>query len=233
MNDKRFTPEEFARWMALPEDHPERRALIESPQFEAWRAMHHAFVSAEPASDSAGAGELAARLERSLGIAITPAAGATAARVEPSSRAARHEGASWNERLRSLFSPALRPAFALAAVAVVAAASWWSFERARAPEVVRGGEPHGFAIAEPRPVPGGIRLSWPAVPEADAYRVILLGAGLSEIARIEDLREPSVVLNAASIAGGLRSGSEVQVEVTALRAGDPIATSRVRAIRIP
>ena len=36
MTDTRFTPEEFARLLALPADHPERRRAEADPRFDAW-----------------------------------------------------------------------------------------------------------------------------------------------------------------------------------------------------
>lgn len=228
MSEERFTPEEFARWMALPEDHPERRAHAGSPRVEAWHAMHQAFIRDEAAADPAATTELASRLERSLGLTI-PHDSSEA----PPVRAVRAATDGWS--LRGLFTLVRRPAFAFATLAVIAAgaaSSWWVYERAHTPAAMRGESSRGFLIAEPLETPEGLLLTWPAIAGADEYRVILLGADLTERGRIEGLRKPEVALTVRALSGSLPADGELQVEIIALRAGDPLATSSARTIHL-
>lgn len=62
--------------------------------------------------------------------------------------------------------------------------------------------------------------------------MILLGADLTERGRIEGPRKPEVSLTVRALSGSLPADGELQVEVIALRAGDPLATSRARTIHL-
>jgi hypothetical protein len=235
MNDGRFDPDDFPRVLALPEDHPERIRAERSPRFQAWKHMLAEFESPgdvllSPEERSAAEGELAGRVERVL--PARPAARVGERRAESIRvRDARGPTAWFSAWLRA---PAWKPALAVAAVAIVATLGWWSFERVREPGVVRGvgGATAAFDL---RAAPGrdGLALTWPAVPDADAYRVVFYGADLAERARVDGLPEPRMTLRAGALPAGLGHGETALAEVTALRRGDAIATSRMTSVRVP
>jgi len=137
-----------------------------------------------------------------------------------------------------LRTPAWRPAFA--ALLLVVAGTWFttSVLRRKEPPVMRGpgsvlqeGE---IALSAPEKGPGGsLALHWSAAPEAERYAVVFVSPDLTEIARVEDLAEPSLDLSGASLPPGLDPGSDVLYRVVAMRGGDEIARSRTVAITLP
>jgi hypothetical protein len=128
----------------------------------------------------------------------------------------------------------MRPALAFAAVAIVAGITLWSTSRGPAPRAVRGGgETMALVLSEPRAISNGIELTWTPVAGAEAYRVVFYGADLKESAHVDGLVEARLVRRAGSLPSGLTGGAEVLAEVTALRNGDPIATSKAQALHLP
>jgi len=91
-----------------------------------------------------------------------------------------------------------------------------------------------IALSAPEKGPGGsLALHWSAAPEAERYAVVFVSPDLTEIARVEDLAEPSLDLSGASLPPGLDPGSDVLYRVVAMRGGDEIARSRTVAITLP
>jgi hypothetical protein len=233
MTRRRYTPEELERLVSLPEDHPERRTARSAPEFEAYRMMLAEFdrpsdALVPDAEIAAVQAELANRLA-DTGLLGTPAAGAAttpgAARGMPPAR--RPGFRAWLIRGEG------RTALAFACAAIVVVAAWWATQRTGGPGRLRGVAEPGAFVLEARPERGGIVLSWPGVPGADAYRVVFLDAGLAEAGYREVGRDTSVTLSAGMLPAGVATGSRVSLEVVAMRMGAQIATTPARSILLP
>lgn len=230
MNDRPFSPEEFVRLLALPEDDPERRQAEASGKLDAWRRMLREFE--EPGPGEATAGELAGA-DAALGRHVESMLGTPAGGHRSAPRAAGPGLLAW---LASIWSrPALRPAFALAALVIVGGAGWWlAGERVgRGERAVRGVAPEAAIVVEARATPGALDLTWGPVAGAERYRVRFYGPSLSELDRRDDVTEPHLRLEPGTLPRGTASGQEILVEVVALRGGDAIAVSAPKAVRLP
>jgi hypothetical protein len=129
--------------------------------------------------------------------------------------------------------PVARPAFALAALLMVAGASWWMV-RERAPRAVRGtGGEAGIVVAVRSEAAGVVELSWAPVPGAQRYRVRFFGPSLREVSRTDDVAEPKLRLERDALPPGTTAGEEILVEVAALRGEDVLAVSTPRPVRLP
>lgn len=235
MGDVKWTPDEFARILSLPPEHPERRAAQADPAFDGWVRMQVAFETAAnaPLSEAELAGpraELSGRLERALGA---PLAGAGTRVGEAPARL--HRGESLFDRLAGwIGAPAGRAVLAFGVVAIVAASGWWITSRRPESQMVRGtGQPGELVLAAPALSNGKLALSWNTVPEADGYRVVFYNAELAQVAQVDSLREPRREFEAGALPAGLIGGSRVQVEIVALVHGDPISRSRLRMVTLP
>jgi hypothetical protein len=219
MSDPRFTPEEFARLLSLPPDHPDRRRAESDPGFEAWQRMLREFESPDaealPKDEAAWAD---AELEARLADAIAPAQNAR--RERPVRRA-------WWQL------PATRPALAFASLAVVTFAAWWGMGRGPESPVARGVESAPLEWREARESQGTLPLEWTAAPGADSYRLVFSSARLEEVARVEGLTSTRYALDPTALPAGLERGRDVVVEVQALHGADVLLTSRSRPLRIP
>lgn len=80
---------------------------------------------------------------------------------------------------------------------------------------------------------GSVRLSWPAVPSAEGYRVMLYGTDLEEIARLEAGRDTMLVLTAAQVARLGPSGGAVFWRVATLAGGEPVSVSAPATLQLP
>jgi hypothetical protein len=235
MSDDRLTAEDFARLITLPEDHPERRRLYGSPEFEArmrlWREFETYGAGGLPAAEA----ETAAReLEMRLGPAVrgeatAAARGSASASAGAGERDSRRRGParSW---LQSLFGAPPRSAVAFATVLIVGFAATWLLTREGTHAVRSAPEHAAIEMAAPRATPQGVELSWTEVPGADGYRVIFYGADLVEIARLDHVAGTHVELRLQALPPGLRAGKDALAEVTALHGEDPIAPSTPRLI---
>jgi hypothetical protein len=221
MTEEGLTPEEFSRLVALPENDPERVRAGSRPDFEARLRLYREFESPEappvpPAASAAAARTVTARV---------------LAEVRPSHPA----GRSWLAPLVRFFEqPAPRAALAFGALFVVVGTAFWFTTRLESPDpgAVRGEPESMFTIAEPRSFPDRVELSWPAVPGAEAYRVVFYGPDLNETARVEDLHVTTLGLDRRALPKGLEPGIEVLAEVTALAGGDAIAKSPARLVSL-
>lgn len=228
MTDQRFTPEEFARLLALPAGHPERVRAEQDPRFDAWRRMLTAFekrdshgLAADEIREADAA--LARRLEADLGI------GTTALEAPRPTRRARDE----RESGRGLFGwlmPRWAPALAVATL-MVAGGVWVYSARGPGERVVRGGEAGAPALT--LSVRDGRDLTWSAVTGADEYRVTFLGPDLRELARLEGLTVTTLSLRSGSLPAELERGREIAVQVAAYREGHLLAESPATAVRVP
>lgn len=233
MIDERITPEEFARVMGLSESHPERRRAEANPQFAALRALHDSFVAGDEAG-AAGAESIRAELERRvLPRVLGPAGAGATAGGGPSGRSADRTGGFFAALLAAFAQPAARWSVAFAAIALVAGVGWWSTARGPRRDVIRGEATTGAFEVRAALRGGSLELRWTAVPEADGYRVVLLGADLTEVAHFDLGNGTTKTLDRDSLPPALASGQPVSVEIVALKSGQPIATTPARAIRQP
>ena len=231
MSDGRITPDEFARLMALPEAHAERRRAESTAEFAAMKAMYAAFEAdaATPAvEDAAIRDELARRL-----AASRPVASAAPPRGAPASpRPASTRGGGFGAMFAALFGPSGGRAVAFAVLLVVAGLGAWTMTRRPREDVMRGEHAGAFAItATARP--GRLDLTWPAAAGADAYRAVLLGPDLGELARVDLGSATAWTVRRDSLPAGLESGRALSLEVQALQRGVVISRTPAREIRLP
>jgi len=238
-----LTPEEFARLLALPEDHPDRRRWRGSALFESRLRLHDRFVagdasSLDAASRASAERELGVRLEHALAGERPPREPGHGERArervldlrtgDPRSRRGPDRSTG---RSRAHMRSAI---LALAAGLVVVATATWIVTRPAERRVVRSAATaERLVLAEPHVSGGVLDLAWTAVPEADRYEVVFYGADLNEITRVKDLAAARLELRPDALPAGLARGQEVLAGVIATRAGDTIATSKTRAVRIP
>ena len=81
--------------------------------------------------------------------------------------------------------------------------------------------------------PGRRSLSWSPATRATRYEVVFLSGDLSELARIDSLTEPALVLDHASLPAGLTSGSTVLWRVGAFAGRDELARSGTAPLNVP
>jgi hypothetical protein len=90
-----------------------------------------------------------------------------------------------------------------------------------------------LALEPARTIAGGIELRWSAEPGADAYQVAFYAGDLREIARLAPAPDTSCVVRRDELPATLAPGTPLLWRVTALRGGDPIATSEVAGLNAP
>ncbi len=221
-------PEELEETLALPEDDPRRGHLATCPKCRALVGSHALFLSAEggdePHVRKADA-QLTAFRERMLGL--DPAGAAPA----PARQAKSPPGPWW----QALLAPAARPAWAFAAIAVLAGAVVLWNSRGPAPgtpTTLRGGTAEPMRLHPPDYRPdGGVEISWEPFAGADHYEVRFFSTALTELGRC-----PAVTSNSARItSSGLpRDSTHIGVvlyRVFALRGGDEVAQSPVGTLQ--
>jgi hypothetical protein len=237
MNDERSRSEELAEIAALPPADPRRQAFERSPGGRAMLASYRSFLDPGEVPSGARPDEAEARLAERLESELRR--GAT--RDTPARDAARGAG-TWAAIQRALAAPALRPAYALAAVTVVAGTIWLALPRPveRAPRmrgsiVGREGSAAPSLVAyRPRTLAGGeVELGWPRVPGADRYEVTFMTTDLSEIGAPRVVHEPLLVLRRDALPGGLAHGSTVLWQVSARHGNDVLASSHTGSLRLP
>jgi len=208
MSESSLDPNEVARLLSLPPGHPERERAMRDPEF--------------------------ASLALALAEFEAPRAAGREQPAEPVPRARAGAGGpplGW--LLGAFATPARRGALAFAGLVLVAGIAWWSFARSPREGAMRGVEEAGtFALLPPHDH-GTATLEWTAAPHADGYRVVFLGPGLDEVARVDAGTATRLVLRPGALPAGLASGARLSVEVVALRGGETVATTAARSIRIP
>lgn len=205
----------------LPADHPVRRHVDDCPRCRNVLRSYREFVAAEPV---AGFGIDAAR--RKLDALIDSKVGEKrpAVSLQPSSGSS----LDW---LRGFLRPV--PLVAVAAVAIVAATLLWQQSRESDGILLRDQSVTQSALppAEIRP-DGSIRLTWAAVPGADAYQIRIYGPSFTEIYRHPDVTETSAVIERSSLPADLPPTLDLLWRVYAIQSGDVIQTSEPGSIRI-
>lgn len=239
MSHERLTPEEFARLLSLPQYHPERLRAASTPEFEARVRLLREFEAPAPdllpPDTPAAARELEARVRGNVRESRDDARG----RIAPAplggqlSPAPREKSGSLLRALVGLFGGTPQRAVAFAGVLAIAITGTWLMTRETPERAVRGADQAAaIEIAAPRATAHGVELSWTPVPGADAYRVVFYASNLEELARVGPVTGTRLELRSDALPAGLRAGTEMLAEVTALRGEDPIATSKPRLLSV-
>lgn len=220
MRHEPWSPDEFARLLALPDGHPERERAKASPAFEAWCRMHEEFSTATPGEAAADLAEAEQELARRL-----EGSGRTRPTITPMP-ARRAPRAWWAE-------PMARAA-ALLLVTAIGVATWRGLQESSVSRV-RGdqGRPGELVLAPPRSSAPGVVLEWSAHAEASNYRLAFYDRALAEVARIEVPEGTRYVLRPGFDVPGLAHGEIVNVAVLAMRDSAVLETSRMRELRLP
>lgn len=135
---------------------------------------------------------------------------------------------------RDWFAPALRPAWALAALTVlVGGALVVSRLQAPAPNhVLRGTTDQAMTLAPPVALADGdVRLGWKGVPGADTYEVVFYSSTLDELDRAAAGAETSILLPAGRIPAVYEKGEILLYRIIASHGGDEVARSPVGTLR--
>jgi hypothetical protein len=137
----------------------------------------------------------------------------------------------------------LRPLLSLAAVVLAAAGLWWSqdaLRRDREGTQLRGSRPTveapGAWAARPVATPlgrGRVRLAWSPASAATSYDVTFLAEDLHELARVDSVAAPGLVLDRAALPAGLLPGQTVLWRVTARAGRDEVARSTAAPLTLP
>ncbi len=205
---------------ALPDGDPRVAAL--APHERAQLAAYREFLRMPddlPATQVAEA-------ERRLGAALDEAMGLGAP-----ARAVRSPAPTLGERFAGWFAPSLRPAWAVAAVLMVAGGLWFAGARDDGP-VMRGREAAALIVTE-RAVAGAIELSWPAIEPGVRYEVRVYGPDQEELARLDAGEATQLELAVARLEGRVPAGVRITYQVAALRDGDELALSRAAPLVLP
>ena len=204
----------------LPADHPLRQHVDACPRCRNVLRAYQKFVDAEPVE---GYSIEAAR--RKLDALIDTKVG------ERRPSVSRQSSEGFSGLLRAFMRPA--PLVAAAAVAIVIAALVWQQSRESDGILLRdesASSSSALPSAEIRP-DGSIRLTWAAVPGADAYQIRIYGPSFTEIYRHPNVLEPSAVIARSSLPADLPPQLDLMWRVFALQAGDVIGTSEPGSIR--
>jgi len=215
-------------------DDERRRHLDDCPRCRNRVALYASFV--EPVIVPAGAD--VADAERRLAEAFERAWRAESPDPVAPRETGPARGAGDSAARRGWWAPSWRPAWALAAVllvgSIVLLRPW---DRGPPETGALRGAPGGAgqdALRLEVPVRldgGGLRLSWAAHPEADAYEVRILGPDLAELMRRE-VTGASLELGRDELPA-TPAGAVLGWKVTALRAGARLATSTTGTLRRP
>ena len=226
--------------LELPPHDPRRRHVDGCPRCRSLVLAHGSFLD-PPEDVEAGqaAEQVSARLDAFrvdlIGGASHPAG--TRTRISQPSVGARPERVRPQAWWQGIFSPALRPAWALVAVAVISAISFVGVRQGRQPgeTVVRGTVDRAMGLGAPEMLESGaVRLSWrPAAEPVDGYELVLLSPQLETIARFEGGRDTSITLPAAALPEPFRSGAVLFYRVDARVGGDVVAQSETGSLQKP
>ncbi len=219
-----FDPRDAATVAGLPDDHPLRAHARECPRCRALLDSYAAFATGDPGDvPAADLADADARLTRALANAIgAPAPAPTAARP-----AADRDPSVWER----LWHPAMRPALAFAALALVAGAIvWWPREGGHGGAPTMRGEARAGVLEVTRAewADGTLRLAWRPVAGAEDYELRCFSSALAEIGRVGPLTGDRADIATSRLPAA--AGDTLLVRVVALAGGDPIATSAARVI---
>jgi hypothetical protein len=217
---------------ARPQD-PRQTHARECPRCGALLDTYRLYRAETPLASPAEVADADARLEaafeRELEAGAWPVA--SAARESRPGRAVR--STPWWERL---FHPAMRPAWGLAALALILA-SVLVWPRLRMPAgsgELRGGPSSGAGQVQIHAVTvtgSTLRIEWGAWPGAEGYVVHFYSGDLQELGPPTAARETTMVLDQSRLPFALASADSVLFRVYAQIGGDRVASSAARPIR--
>jgi hypothetical protein len=225
-----FGADEAADVLELPESHPRRVHARTCPRCSALLAEWLAYAAAEPGTvPAADLADAEARLARVLAAE----AGVTTARPDAPRAARPEDRPSLWERL---MQPAMRPALAFGALALVLGAALVVTRTSqREHSLVLRGMPTGPAqsavLESAQRVDGKLRLSWRAVPGAETYELRFYSGDLMEVGRVGSLQGTSAELPVATLPFHPEPDAVLLVRLVALAGGDAIATSNAKVIQ--
>lgn len=221
-----FAPEEADAVLAAPADDPRRRHAASCPRCGALLDAYASFMRAE--SPEAGIDvdrlerKVRERMDAALGVGAAPSAGLPPARVL-------RERDTWLDRM---LHPAMRPALAFGALAVVAAGVLLVTREASPPGIVLRGDARPFEVQGAEARDGALELRWPSVPGAEEYRIRVYSVDLRDLAERASGVDTVARLAAGDLAG-LAPGDTLLVRIEALAGGDVVQATPLRAMRAP
>jgi len=227
-----LSDDELGELENLPAGDSRMRHVEQCPRCRAGLRSYREFMSdaGPPATDRERAArrELSAALDREiLGVTTSQDSVAEPAPVVPAWRPFR-----W--LLGAPPHPLLRPALAIASVALVAFGVTQIASQlggGHPTGIVRGGTGNGVAapMIVARVVLSGGRpaLSWTRLASAEDYQVLLFGAGLTEIGRINAGAESLLVLEPSRLSAAATREPALVCRILARRGGDEIGRSNL------
>jgi hypothetical protein len=244
MSDQCFRIEELAEVARLPVDDPRRAHLARCPRCRARLASYKAFMDSAELPEGADTADAKSRLSLAMQREIF---GVHAAQIEAdasvSRSTGRDSGASPEGPIRRLMQlltmPALRPVWAVGVVALLVVVVHEALQPARVtqgPITLRGtDEGSGAAVAAEARVleDGSILFSWNPITDADRYELVLYGADLSEIGRLDAGPANFLMLRPDARPEAARHGVGLFWRVLCLRGGDELVRSALGGVRIP
>lgn len=225
--------------LALPQSDPQRRHVDECPRCRALAVSYRQFI--DPSSEesaSYGTAEdqrLTEFRERLTGASPAVAPGtvrdAKARAAVPGARTSAAGSRPWSDRL---FGPALRPVWALAAIAIAFGVMKIAPKSppAGAP-TLRGGNAHELGTAMPSYAAHGVTLVWSPNPEADHYQLRFFSTALTEIGRRDLARDTTVTLAIGDLPAAYAGGETIFYRVVAMKGGDELESSAPGSLRKP
>ena len=223
-------PEALDEVLASRADDPRRLHLASCPRCAALAGNYELFL-APPDEHPAQAREAEAALtafRESLLGPVLPAVPPALATGVP-----KREPKSW---WRVLFAPAVRPAWAFAALAIIAGGWYVSAHHDRAVEPggiqMRGALHAELALSAPAFAPdGSVTLAWQAHPEADGYEVRIYSTSLTELARLPEVTSPMLRIPADRLPAAPTPGDVLLYRVAAIHGGDVVGLSPVGTLQ--
>lgn len=232
----------------LAADDPERLDAESCPRCRELLASHEEFLNDRSVPDGVDLGRASHRLTRAFEDMLAaqqrgeaedesvakPAAGARAADVRrPIRDHMRSRRFDWLFRPGSL-------AWGVIGVAMIVGGLYVGSSRGlfgRGEDVLRSdpGETRepGLMLREPALVAGGVELRWTPDPGADAYRVLLIGPDLEEIASLGPVADTMLVLGREALPEGLDAGTTLGWQVESQRGGFTLRSSSTGTLRLP
>ncbi len=223
--------------LALPATDPRRRHVDECPRCRALAVSYREFL--EPATEevaSYGSAEdrrLTEFRERLTGVATAPAPPASVRDAQARTVVPPRPVRSWSERL---FGPALRPVWAIAAIAIafgVMTIVPKSPPGSATSPTLRGGTSRELATAMPSYAAHGVTLVWSGNPEADHYQLRFFSTALAEIGRRDLARDTSVTLATGDLPAAYAGGETILWRVVAMKGGDELESSAPGSLKKP
>lgn len=132
----------------------------------------------------------------------------------------------------TLFAPALRPAWSMAAVVMVAGIMWVALKPGDN-ATVRGDGAQVVETLAPVAADGSVTLEWKSVPGADRYEVTFLDDGLSDLGAPVTVGEPRLVVSRDALPAGLISGARVMYQVSARSGERELMHSVTQSVTLP